>query len=190
MQNGLLSQRPDQGAPSTQPQPQQNPQQAQTPQDDTNGTQEQFDIVAGQMLNYLYSDEGIEGLQSVIKAGDPSKGMAMFIGRLLTMSSQTAVLSGKMIPPNVLFQAGMQLAKGMSEVAQKMGVLTPENEAQATENAFYDGMVQFASEASEEALSQNQRQAYSQLLSKLEQMEQKARGGRQTAPVNTQEVQQ
>jgi hypothetical protein len=67
-------------------------------------------------------------------------------------------------------------------VAQAQGLLKPEQEQEAAEAAFYDGITLFANEAKEEALTTQEREQYAALLEQAEQMEQKARGGKQPEP--------
>lgn len=161
--------RPQQG------QPQQS--QGQRPQGGGNdeGNQEMYDIAAGQILNFVYSEEGHQGISEALRNGNPQEQMARWVGRLLTTAAQSASLSGKRIPPKILFQAGMEVAGALSEIAQKLGALPQEQEKEITENAFYDGIAAFAQEASEEALTPQDRQAYVDLLNQLEQMEAGAR---------------
>jgi hypothetical protein len=167
------------------------PPQPQQPQTKTvEGTQEQYDVVAGQALTYLYSKPGMQALQTNLSTQDPAAGMANMLGRLMVMSAQSATLAGKKIPPKVLFQAGMEVARAMSELGQKQGVLTKENEKQMTEDAFYNGVTLFAQEAGEEALTPSDREQYAQLLDLLEQMESKAAGGAQQQPSQGQAQQQ
>lgn len=153
-------------------QPQQAPQQPQ--QDTGEGTQEQYDVAAGQLIQWVASDEGYQVAEQALQSGDVQKSIAMLIGRLLTMMNQSAYLSGKKIPPKVLFQAGMEVARALSAIGQKIGVLDKQNEAQITEDAFFDGIVLFANESAEEALTPDDRARYTQLIDQVEQMASKA----------------
>jgi len=189
MQGILSGGQPPQGQGAPQAQQQQSPQNQQSKQS-SEGTQEQYDIVAGQALTYLYSKPGLQAFQSSLSTQNPSAGMAEVLGRLMVMSAQSATLAGKKIPPKVLFQAGMEVARAMSELGQKQGALTKDNEKQIVEDAFYNGVTMFAQEAEEEALTQSDREKYAQLLDMLEQMETKARGGAQQQPAQGQQPQQ
>lgn len=141
--------------------------------------QKLYDVAAGQMLNFVYDDQGVQALTELMQAipDDPQAAMAKLLGRLLTMTAQSAALAGKRVPPDVLFQAGIETVRAMSEVAQSKGLLDPKQEQAVTEGAFFDGVANFANEAKEEALTRQERQAYVQLLDQLEAMEKKARGG-------------
>lgn len=184
MQGILSGGQPPQAQGAQSAQPQEAEQQPANPQQSAKGTQEQYDVVSGQMLNYLYSDPGMDAFKTALSTQDPAAGMANMLGRLMVMSAQSATLAGKKIPPKVLFQSGMETARAMSELGQKAGVLTKETEAQIVEDAFYNGVSMFAQEATEEALTPSDREQYAQLLDMLEQMEQKNRGGapQQQAP--------
>ncbi len=136
-------------------------------------SQEAYDLAAGQMLNFVYDERGIEALTRMIQtAGDPVAGMARLLGRLLTGTTQSAAMSGKRVAPPLVFQAGIEVIRAMSEVAQSRGLIDPANEKAMAEDAFYDGIALFAQEAAEEALTDDERQEYVKLLEVVEQMEQ------------------
>lgn len=168
---GLISQA-QQTAPSPgQPQSEQaqNPQNAQQTAD----SQEAYDVAAGQMLSWIYDKAGVDALTRLIQStGDPQAGMARLFGRLLMMTAQSAALAGKRIAPPLVFQAGIEAIRALSEVAQKQGLLDPANEKEVAETAFYDGVTLFATEAKEEALTPDEREQYAALLEKVEEMEQ------------------
>ena len=162
--SGLLQQA------SQQPQQQAQPEQSE-------GTQEQYDIAAGQMIQWVSSDEGYSAVTQALQAGEPQQAMARLIGRLLVMMNQSAYLSGKKIPPRVLFQAGMEVAKAISAIAQKLGVLDKSTEKEITEDAFFDGVALFGTESASEALTDVDRSRYTQLIDEVEQMAAKANSG-------------
>jgi len=173
-----------------QPQPQQ-PQQGQPPgqstakpAEDVASSQEAYDVATGQMLTFVYDKKGIETLTSFTKAtGDPAQGMARLLGRLLTMTVQSAMMAGKRIAPEVIMQGGIEVIRAISEVAQSEGLLDPGQEKQVAEAAFFDGIALFANEAQEEALTEGERQRYVELLDMVEQMEQGgAMKGREQGP--------
>ena len=175
---GMISEA--QGAPAQEPAPQE--QQA-AGQEQTVDSQEAYDVATGQMLNFVYDQTGIEALTNLIEStGDPQAGMARLFGRLLIMTTQSAVISGKRIAPQLVFQGGIEVIRALSEVAQAQGLLKPEQEQEAAEAAFYDGITLFANEAKEEALTTQEREQYVALLEQAEQMEQEARGGQPSEP--------
>lgn len=175
---GMISQA--QGAPAQESAPQQ-PQAA--GQEQAADSQEAYDVATGQMLNFVYDQSGIEALTELVQStGDPQAGMARLFGRLLIMTTQSAVISGKRIAPQLVFQGGIEVIRALSEVAQAQGLLAPEQEKEVTEAAFYDGIALFATEAKEEALTNQEREQYAALLEQAEQMEQEARGGQPSEP--------
>lgn len=159
---------------------QQPQQQAQPEQQD--GTQEQYDIASGQMIQWVSSDEGYSAVTQALQAGEPQQAMARLIGRLLVMMNQSAYLSGKKIPPRVLFQAGMEVAKAISAIAQKLGVLDKSTEKEITEDAFFDGVALFGTESAKEALTDNDRSRYTQLIDEVEQMANQAGSAQPNQP--------
>ena len=171
-----------QGRPQQQPQrpggqppqgQQQGPQGQQQgkPQQEVN-TQEAYDVATGQMLQLVYSQKGTEAVTGYIEAaGDPGQGMAKMIGRLLVITVQSAQMSGKRLPPELIMQSGIEASRALSEVAQKSGLLDPAQEKKVTESAFFDGLALFATEASAEALSDDERKRYIKLLDVVEKIE-------------------
>lgn len=140
---------------------------------------EMYKICAGQMLKWVYSDQGMQSITEMMQAGGPEQAMPQIVARLLDMANDSAVMVGKKIPPEILFQSGIEVAKALSEIGQKAGVLDKASEKEITEAAFFDGIAMFAQKASEESLSEQDRQRFSQLIDLLEQVEAKAGGGQQ-----------
>ena len=165
--------RPQQAQPNQPPQqggPQPGTPEPGTPQP---GTQEQFDLVAGQMLEFIYSEQGLNVVHERLQGGNPVQGIASLLGRLMTTMAQSAFMSGHPMPPKVLFQAGMEATKAIGELALQAG-LPPEQEAELMEDAFFTGIQLFGQEAGEEALTQQERQAYYQLLEQVGQRKEQA----------------
>jgi len=130
-------------------------------------------VATGQMLNFVYDKGGIETLTASIQAsGDPQQGMARLLGRLLVMTVQSAMMSGKRIAPDLVFQGAIEVIRAISEVAQSQGLLDPAQEKEMAEAAFFDGLALFAKEAQAEALTEAERERYVTLLDKIEQLEQ------------------
>ena len=147
----------------------QNPQQpAQKEQSDP---KEAYNIATGQMLNFLYDEQGQKSLATMIQsAATPSAGMARLMARLLVTVEQSARLAGQKLPPDIIFKAGMELAAAMSEAAQSAGLLDQAQEKEATEDAFFEAITLFATEAGEEALTDDDRQAYVAMIDQVEEM--------------------
>jgi len=163
--------------------PQQPAQQGQKGQQKRLESQEAYDLAAGQMLNFVYDERGIQALTRMIQtAGDPVAGMARLLGRLLMSTTQSAAMSGKRVAPPLVFQAGIEVIRAMSEVAQSRGLISPENEKAIAEDAFYDGIALFGQEAAEEALTEDERQEYVKLLEIAEQIEQQQNGAMPQQP--------
>lgn len=170
---GLISkaQQPAQSQPTPQAEPPQNPQ-GQKSEQETVESQEAYDLTAGQMLNFVYDQKGIDALTKMIgSASDPATGMARLFGRLLMMTTQSAAMSGKHLPPAMVFQAGIEVIRAMSEVAQSKGLIDKANEKEIAETAFYEGIALFGNEAKDEALTEQDRQQYVMLLEKAEELE-------------------
>ena len=191
---GLLNRgkAPQQAGPQQQPQQQpQQPRQPQQPQQprqaqeqppqgepETVASQETYDVATGQMLQFIYDKEkGLAALERYTQAsGNVGEAMGRLLGRLLVMTVQSAVMSGKRIAPDLVFQGGIEAARALSEVAQKNGMLDKSQEKAVTEDAFFEGIALFATEAKEEALTDPERQRYIELLDKVEQMQAQGAG--------------
>ena len=170
------TQQPQQQPAPPQPQPPQGqpgPQGKKPPQEQKEvASQEAYDVATGQMLTFVYDKDGIETLKSSVEAtGDPQQAMARLLGRLLTMTVQSAMMSGKRIAPDLIFQGGIEVIRAISEVAQAQGLIDPAQEKQLAEAAFFDGLALFANEAQEDALTEGERQRYVELLDMIEEME-------------------
>lgn len=175
---GLLSsaQQPAQGQPTEQPR---NPNGAQNQQSEQTvvDSQEAYDLAAGQMLNFVYDEQGIQALTKMIgSAPSPDVGMARLFGRLLMMTTQSAAMAGKRLPPAMVLQAGIEAVRAMSEVAQSKGLIDKANEKEITETAFYEGIALFGAEAKSEALTDDEREQYAVLLEKAQELEQSGKG--------------
>lgn len=201
---GLLSQAqqqpPQAGAqqPQAQPPPQQEPSQGQPGQAPQEAPQEQqpadsqeaYDVATGQMLDYVYDQSGMGDLTKAIEAsGNPQQGMARLLGRLLTTTVQSAMMAGKRIAPDLIFQGAIEVVRALSEVAQTQGLLDAAQEKEVTEAAFYDGLTLFANEAKDESLSEEERQRYVKLLDMIEQLEQQGAMEQPADQPNESEVQ-
>lgn len=126
-------------------------------------SQETYDIFASLIQKFVFGD-AYEGIAKMLKSGQIQEKMAFVLGGIIDKTVNASVVSGKKLPPKVIVQAGMELARWLSEIAQKEGVLSKEEEKQVTENAFYHGMARFAQSAKEDALSPEEAQQYVQLL--------------------------
>ena len=168
---GMISEAQSQQPQNPQPQQEMAQNEPQAAQQEQADPKEAYNIASGQMLNFLYDDAGQQALASMAQsAGDPSAGMARLMARLLVTVEQGARLGGQKLPPEIIFKAGMELAAAMSELAQNMGLLDQSNEKEATENAFFEAITLFATEAGEEALTDDDRQVYVAMIDQIEEM--------------------
>lgn len=153
---GLLAQQQQSPQQPPQQQTQRKPKQAKD-------SQETYDIFASLIQKFVFGD-AYDGIAKMLKSGQIQESMAFVLGGIIDKTVNASIVSGKKLPPKVIVQAGMELAKWLSEIAQKEGLLSKEEEKQVTENAFYHGMARFAQTAKEDALSPEEAQQYVQLL--------------------------
>lgn len=147
----------------------QQPNQQQTAQPGEQGGQQDYDMAAGQIIQWLASDEGYNASVQAMSQ-DPAQGIAMLIGRLLQMTNQSAYMAGKKLDANVLFQAGMEAARAIATIGLKEGILDKQTEARITEDAFFEGLALFAEESQSEALTNESKQQFLDLIDGLEKM--------------------
>jgi hypothetical protein len=140
------------------------------------GSQGQYDMAAGQMIQWIVSPEGEKAVLHALGA-DLQQGMATILGRLLTMVNQGAIMSGKKLAPDVLFQAAAETAKALAAMAIKNQLAPQGDIGPLTKDAFYDGLAIFAQEAQGEALTPEDRQVYVAMMQKVEDMEAKGQMG-------------
>ncbi|MBU2708868.1 hypothetical protein KCM76_22935 [Zooshikella marina] len=136
--------------------------------------QEILNTLIGQTADYLYNNlEDVKARLSV--DDDPVDDIGGLIGLLLLQNNQSAKQAGKMIPPPVMFFAAMQLCEIVSEIAIKAGIINEQDEASITEDAFFHAMTTFGEQGGEQ-LSEQEKQAYSQMINTMVEMEQQHGG--------------
>ncbi|GAA0586786.1 hypothetical protein ACFQH5_20175 [Halomonas salifodinae] len=189
---GLLSQgmaqqpAPQQGG---QPQPAPRPAGAQPRQAqggvdyDPEQGQQMYQALTQAMLEALYSDDGAE--QVLASHDDPVQAMGQVISTVMLTAHQALTDQGSTVPPGVMFQAAMEIAKAVGEMAATMQRLPPEEEAEAVEAAFMTAMGRFGQMADD--LSPEQKQRYAELIRALRDAKQQSSGQPQREPGAPQE---
>lgn len=180
---GLLSQ--GMGQPS-QPAPQQPPQQGQQPPQqgqrdgrvdvDPEQAQAMYDALMQGMLGFLY-EEGLpmvrEALQTI---EDPVEAMARVINNIMTTTFYALSQQGKTVPPGILFQGGMELSRAVGELAVKLQRLPPQGNGEAIEGAFMMALAMFGKTVGQNALTDQQRQRFGEMIRTMRDLKQKSGG--------------
>ena len=163
---GVLSQTGGQDQPMPQEQAPQQQRQSMRSGEKRQGTPAEVQTIADFVMSFFYSEQGLAQLDQRIN--DPES-LSSLIGRMLTTVVQSSVAErGQPVPPEVLMPAAIKIGKGLGELAAQTYKM--EGEAEIIEPAMFKGIAKFAKEAKEEALSQEERQAYVQLLGQLNDM--------------------
>jgi len=191
---GLLAQgaSPQQQPPQSAPQPRQQQPQAQPEQGDPRVNvdrqkgQEMYNAVVESALKYLYGP-GLKQVEQALGQGDNIvERMGVVISTVMLTIQNALAAQGKTVPPGVMFQAGMELAKAVGEMAQEMGRLPQQGGADAIESAFMAAMGRFGQLVSDAAMTQEQRQRYAELIRTVRELKQQA-GPRETQEPQRQE---
>ncbi|WP_163650700.1 hypothetical protein [Modicisalibacter sp. 'Wilcox'] len=178
------SARPQQAAPAPQAQSGQ-PNDPRTDQHPDQGRQ-QYEHLTQAMLNYLYGP-GLDQVHAALSHGDnATQRMAVVISSVLLTIQQSLAAQGKTVPPGVMFQAAMELAKAVGEIAVEMGRLPKEGSGDAIETAFMAGVGRFGQLVSDSAMTREQRQRYADLIKTMKALKQQA-GPRETQEPRRQE---
>ncbi|MEX0385880.1 hypothetical protein [Spiribacter onubensis] len=129
---------------------------------------EQVNALINSMLGELYGAQ-LEKAANVLDKmqGRPEKGIGTIVAGLMGAAHKTLRDQGKSVPPGVLFQAGMIAAQAVGEMAERMGVINPENDDEIIEAAFMVGLGDFG-KANGNEMSPQERQRYAELIDGME----------------------
>ncbi|MHB0775434.1 hypothetical protein [Halomonas sp. WWR20] len=174
-QPGQQAQRPPQG--------QQQPQQG-DPRTDTDPKQGQqmYDALMESMLGYLYGPGMPQVEQALGQGDDIVQRMATVISSVMLTTYHALSAEGKTVPPGVMFQAGMELAKAVGEIAVEMRKLPAQGNRDPIEAAFMAGIGRFGQLVQDGAMTQEQKQRYAEMIRAMRQLKKQAGGQAQQAP--------
>lgn len=127
-------------------------------------------------LGYLYGDGMDPAVRAMAQSGDVQAGMAKVIGSVMTTAFNVLQSEGEIVPPNVMMAFGINLAKAVGEMAIQTGAL-PQDDPEAIEGAFADGLAQFGRLIDQMALDGAQRQRYVEMIRMMREMKEGAQGG-------------
>lgn len=154
---GLLQEQMPQGQ-----MPQGQPPQGQPPEQ--GDEQEMYNVLVEAMLGYLYA-EGMENVERELQMEEnPVFGMAIAMEYIMVASVAMLQERGKTIPPQVMVQAGMELADNIGQIADAMGLVSIEDDL-AIEMAFFIALDSMADDIMDEP--PGIRQQYKQIAETL-----------------------
>lgn len=178
-------QQPPQGQPPQPPQAQQGD--PRTDVDPQQG-QQMYDALMESMLGYLYGP-GIEQVEQALSQGeDIVQRMATVISSVMLTTYHALVAEGKTVPPGVMFQGGMELAKAVGEIAIEMQRLPAQDNRDPIEAAFMAGIGRFGQLVQDGAMTDQQKQRYAELIRAMRQLKQGGGRPAEQQPQQTQEM--
>ena len=128
---------------------------------------EMFGIITGQMMNALYDSKDM--VLEALQAGGQQES-ATVLARFMVMMLNSLRMQGKRVPPGVMILAMVELAKGLGELAIQAGVM--DDDPRMIEEMFFAAIAKADDELQAEALGEQERQQYAQLMQQMRQMQQ------------------
>ncbi len=144
-------------------------QQARQGQQEGQGQQgkEMFDVLTGQMMNALYDSKDM--VLETLKAGGQQES-ATVLARFMVMMINSLRMQGKRVEPGVMILAMVELSKALGELAIQAGVM--DDDPQMIEESFFAAIGKADEELQAEALGEQDRQQYAQLMQQMRQIQQ------------------
>ncbi len=151
------------------PGPGQAPQTAQKAPKKPLNDQSAYDIAASTMIQHMLSKDGLAAIQEAIQSPDPVKAIGEHMGEMLAALNEQALEAGGELDPKLVFQAGVELARTITEILVKKFNTEPKKAKVMSEVAFFVSFTEFAQKARKEAVSPQQSGQYAQLIKMLAQ---------------------
>ena len=124
-------------------------------------------LISAQMRNALYDSQ--ESIIESMRANGQQES-ATVLARLMVMMINSLRMSGKRVEPGVMVLAMVDVAKALGELAVQAGVM--DDDPMMVEESFFAGMAKADDELQAEALGEQDRQQYAQLMQTMRQMQQ------------------
>ncbi|QJQ93905.1 MULTISPECIES: hypothetical protein [Halomonadaceae] len=176
LNQGMAPQQPQgerqpQGAPQPPPREPQQGQDASVNYEPDQG-QQMYQVLTEAMLESLYAGEGAE--QVLASHEDVVEAMGQVIATTMLTAHQALTDDGSTVPPGIMFQAAMEVAKAVGEMAVHMQRLPAEGNGEEIEAAFMMALARFGQMADD--LSPAQKQRYAELIGALRDAKQESQG--------------
>jgi len=138
---------------------------------------EQRNVLVNSMLSQLYGNQ-LDGASRILEqsADNPAEGIGRVVSGLLGAAYKTVTDDGRTIPPGVMFQAGMMASQAVGEMADRMGIIDENADADIVEAGFMVGLGNFG-RANGKQMSDEERERYGQLIDGLEEGKRMAMSG-------------
>lgn len=161
---GLLNEQMPQEAPQEQPQAQ-------------SGSQEQYEGMMTMMLNWLYSEQGVNAVkQGLQMSEEPAESIGTIVARLIQKLFTDAKQAGKSIPPMMIVQGAIELSQAVTDMAMEAGLVDEQTANQTAKNSFYEAMTIAGNDIPPDAFAEGERQQFEMLLAQIDAMDQEYEG--------------
>lgn len=184
IQGGMAPQQGQQ-APQAAQAPQGAPQGQQGAAPRQGGSQVDYDPQSGQqmyqklteaMLQSLYGPMLEQAREMLEQQPDqPAEAIGRIVSTLMTTVYQRLADNGNTVPPGVMFQAGMEVAKAVGELASEIGLIPKGQNAEPIEAGFMLAMAKFGQSTAKD-MAPEQRQRYAELIQTMQQARKQNRG--------------
>lgn len=163
---GLLNEQMPQEAPQEQPQAQ---------------GQEQYTAMMTMMLDWLYSEQGVQAIQEGLQMSEePAESIGTIVARLIQKLFTDAKQAGKSIPPMMIVQGAIELSQAVTDMAMSAGLVDEQSANQVAKNSFYEAMTIAGNDIPPDAFAEGERQQFEALLAQIDAMDQEYEGSSQS----------
>ena len=161
---GLLNEQMPQEAPQEQPQAQA-------------GSQEQYEGMMTMMLEFLYSEQGVQAVKDGLQVSEePAESIGTIVARLIQKLFIDAKQAGKSIPPMMIVQGAIELSQAVTDMAMEAGLVDEQTANQTAKNSFYEAMTIAGNDIPQDAFAEGERQQFEMLLAQIDAMDQEYEG--------------
>jgi len=130
--------------------------------------QQQRNVLVNSMLGQLYGPQLDSAARILRQSADkPEEAIGRIVSGLIGAAYKAVKDDGRQVPPGVLFQAGMIASQAVGEMADRMGILNEQQDAEVIESGFMVGLGRFG-RANAQNMSDQERQRYAELIDGLE----------------------
>jgi hypothetical protein len=148
--------------------------QAQSGQRPRNPQQAQYEQLMNMLLQFLYSDQGVQAVKQGLQlGGSPAENIGTIVARLIQKVWMDARQQSKQVPPLMVLQAAIELSQAVTDMAMQAGVVQQNEANRVAKDAFYHAMT-LAGQGTKQAMPAQERQQFQKLLQMVSQMDQQA----------------
>ena len=159
--------------------PQQAAQAPQQGQQNAPRGQEMYTKLVTMLLEFLYSDQGVQAVKQGLQMGDPVESIGTISARLIQKTWTDAKGQGKSLPAMMVIQANMEVVEAITDMAIEAGLVPQEGANQMAKMAFYESMTILGEDTPPDLVLPEEREQFGMLLDQITQMDQQYSGGQE-----------